>query len=246
MALGPISRVRIADAALLLAATLLFAASPSSAVITSQFHDWYPQHGDKYEYILRHNCSQQYANYLTGRPWDFEIDWLGGGSPVSVLVEPVVKCLLENVSEYIKAASSSAQVLLGVTPPILATLGASTEELAMLSVIGRRPFLGVLLAFGSPAVYMDRVFDFRQPEKVLAHHRGGYHPYTPGTTFKKRLLVGFQYLLALGAVANIAVLNWQLGVGTGETPTQIHTQIYPHGDTNPLFLSVNSIADASL
>jgi hypothetical protein len=192
----------------------LFIAS-SSAALTSQFQAFYPQHGPKYEYILHHNCSQQFANYLTGRPQDFEIDWLGGGSPISVLVQPVVTCLLDNVSEYIKAASSSAQVLLGVTPPILATLGASTDELAMLNVIDRRPLLALLVSFGSPSVYMDRVFDFRQPEKMLQRSRGRYHPYRPGSSFKRWALAALQYAFALGAVANIAVLNWQLGVGTG-------------------------------
>ncbi|KAI1816652.1 hypothetical protein GGS20DRAFT_201955 [Poronia punctata] len=212
MAPGTAWHVRV-DVAFLLASILLMAV-PSRAATTKQFHDFYPQHGDKYKFILEHNCSQEYANYLTGRPQDFEIDWLGGGSPVSVLVQPVVKCLLENISEYIKAASSSAQVLLGVTPPILATLGASTDELAMLSVIGRRPLLGLLLAFGSPSVYMDRVFDFRQPEMILAPTRGRYHAYRPDTKFKMFLLTSLQYVLALAAVTNIAVLNWQLGVGT--------------------------------
>lgn len=47
--------------------TFLFITS-SSAALTSQFQHFYPQHGPKYEYILHHNCSQQFANYLTGRP----------------------------------------------------------------------------------------------------------------------------------------------------------------------------------
>ncbi|KAI0403499.1 hypothetical protein F4802DRAFT_291394 [Xylaria palmicola] len=197
----------------LLLTSFLFIAS-SSATLTSQFQHFYPQHGAKYEYILRNNCSQQFANYLTGRPEDFETDWLGGGGKYSVLVQPVVKCLLDNVSEYIKAASSSAQVILGVTPPILATLGASTDELAMLNVVGRRPLLALLISFGNPSVYMDRVFDFRQPEKMLQPSRGRYRLYRPDTAYKQWLLSAFQYALAAGAAANVAVLSWQLGVGT--------------------------------
>lgn len=213
MAFDNISRPRINLGLLLI--SCLFIVS-SSATITSQFQHFYPQHGDKYEFILQHNCSQQFANYLTGRPQDFELDWLGGGGPTSVLVQPVVKCLLENVSEYIKAAASSAQVILGVTPPILATLGASTDELAMLSVVGRRPLLSLLISFGNPSVYMERVFDFRQPERMLQRSRGRYRPYRPETTFKRGVLAALQYLIAIGSAANVATLSWQLGVGTGK------------------------------
>ncbi|KAK5636377.1 hypothetical protein RRF57_012089 [Xylaria bambusicola] len=144
----------------------------SSAAITSQFQHFYPQHGDKYEYILQHNCGQQFANYLTGQPQDFKLDWLGGVGKTSVLIQPVVKFLLENVSEYIKAAASSAQVILGVTPPILATLGASTDELAMLSVVGRRPLLSLLISFGSPSVYMERLLTFANRRRFCSAAEG--------------------------------------------------------------------------
>ncbi|KAI0870504.1 hypothetical protein GGS24DRAFT_492957 [Hypoxylon argillaceum] len=144
--------------------TFLFITS-SSAALTSQFQHFYPQHGPKYEYILHHNCSQH---------------------QFSVLVEPVVNCLLNNVT-------------LGVTPPLLATLGASTDELALLNVVGRRPELALLISFGNPSVYMERVFDFRQPENMLQRSRGRYRAYVPDTTFKRWLVVG---------------LYWQLGVWT--------------------------------
>ncbi|KAI1274488.1 hypothetical protein F5Y07DRAFT_215382 [Xylaria sp. FL0933] len=200
------------SAAFLLISTFLI--TSASAAITSQFQNFYPQTRPEYEYILHHNCSQQFANYLTGRPQDFTGDWLGGGGTFTVLVQPVVNCLLENTSEYIKAAASSAQVLLGVTPPILATLGASSDELAMLSVIGRRPLLSLLISFGSPGVYMERVFDFRQPEKMLRRSPGRYRPRRPDTTFKRRMLAATQYIIALGAVAKVVALSWRLGVGT--------------------------------
>ncbi|KAI8634010.1 hypothetical protein F5Y19DRAFT_411682 [Xylariaceae sp. FL1651] len=188
--------------------------SPSSAALTSQFQHFYPQHGDKYEFILRNNCTQQYANYLTGRLRDFPLDWIGGGGPSTVLVQPVVKCLLDNASEYIKSASASAQVLLGVTPPILATLGATTDELAMLNVIGRRPLFALLISIGSPSVYIDRLFDYREPAKIMRHTKGRYHPYKPKSSFQRWSLVTLQYAIAALAAANIALLNWQLGLGT--------------------------------
>ncbi|KAI1113589.1 hypothetical protein F5Y14DRAFT_417689 [Nemania sp. NC0429] len=196
----------------ILLTSLLIASS--SAETTSQFQNFYPQHGDKYEYILHHNCSLQFANYLTGRPLDFTLDWLGGAGEGSVLTQPVVECLLKNISEYIKAASSAAQVILGVTPPLLATLGASAEELAMLNVVGRRPLLALLISVGSPSVYMERVFEFRQPETMLHYSPGQYRPVKPDTMWKQRLFVMIQYLVAIGAAANVVTLSWQLGVRT--------------------------------
>ncbi|KAI1346398.1 hypothetical protein F5Y01DRAFT_321753 [Xylaria sp. FL0043] len=211
MAIRTVLQSRV-SAAILLIST--FFITSASAAITSQFQNFYPQNRPEYEYILHHNCSQQFANYLTGRPQDFTEDRLGGGGAFTVLVQPVVNCLLENTSEYIKAAASSAQVLLGVTPPILATLGASSDELAMLSVVGRRPLLSLLISFGSPGVYMERAFDFRQPEKILRQSPGRYHLHRPDTTFKRRILAAAQYIIALGAFANIAALSWRLGLGT--------------------------------
>ncbi|GAW14954.1 hypothetical protein ANO14919_043620 [Xylariales sp. No.14919] len=207
MASGP----RI-NTALLLALSLLV--TSSSATITWQFQNFFPQHGGKYEYFLQHNCSQQFANYLTGQPQDFEEDWLGGGGKYTVLVQPVVECLLANASEYIKAAASAAQVLLGVTPPILATMAASTDELAMLSVVGRRPLLALLISLGSPSVYMERVFESRQPERMLRRSPGRYRPQRPETAFQRRVLAALQYAMALGAAVNVASLSWRLGVGT--------------------------------
>ncbi|CAJ2503440.1 Uu.00g108340.m01.CDS01 [Anthostomella pinea] len=194
-----------------------FLASSANAAITSQFQNFYPQHGDKYEYILHHNCSTQFANYLTGRTHDFPIDWLGGGSKPTVLTEPVILCLLNNVSEYIKSASASAQVLLGITPTLLALLGASTEELAMLTVLGRRPLLALFLSIGSPAVYVSRAFEFHDPRQPLRDRCGRYHLFRPASKASRWALAAAQYAVALAAAANIATLNWELGVRTACT-----------------------------
>ncbi|KAI0602517.1 hypothetical protein F4775DRAFT_534321 [Biscogniauxia sp. FL1348] len=214
--------------------------SPATASITSQFQHFYPQHGEKYAYILATNCSTQFSNYLTGRPQDFPLDWLGGGGKASRLTQPVITCILENTSEYIKAASSSAQVLLGVTPTLLALLGASTDELAMLTVVGRRPLLALFLAIGSPSVYVARAFEHSEPLKLLQDRKRRYHnrwgadeedvdtlAFSGGSkdkrgrhgsyrsaTIKKYGISITQYLIALAAAANIATQCWELGTRT--------------------------------
>ncbi|KAH9897159.1 hypothetical protein F4778DRAFT_744599 [Xylariomycetidae sp. FL2044] len=186
--------------------------SSASASVTSQFQDFYPQHGHKYEYVLHHNCSQEFANYLTGQPQDFPLDWLGGGGEASRLTQPVIQCLLDNTSEFIKAAAASAQVLLGITPSILALLGASTDELGMLTVVGRRPLLALILSIGSPSVYLDRPFESREPTDVLQRYKGQYRLPRPTSALGQWTISLLQYALALASAANIATLNWQLGV----------------------------------
>ncbi|KAI0424675.1 hypothetical protein F5Y09DRAFT_353187 [Xylaria sp. FL1042] len=142
------------------------------------FQNFYPQHGREYEYILHNNCSQEFANYLTGRPQDFKKDWLGGGGKLSVLVQLVVNCLLENTSEYVKAAASTT------------------------------PLLSLLISFGSPSVYMERVFDFRQPERMLQRSLGRYRLHKPDTAFKQWVLTAMQYIVALGALGVGTVYSW--------------------------------------
>lgn len=55
-----------------------------------------------------------------------------------------MQCILDNTGEYVKSVMATAQVLLGVTPTILSILGPSTEELAMLGVVARRPLLAFI------------------------------------------------------------------------------------------------------
>ncbi|KAI1819227.1 hypothetical protein F4861DRAFT_157996 [Xylaria intraflava] len=213
MAAGTLWRPRL-NTALLFTSFFFFASATAS--ITSQFQHFYPQHAREYEYILQHNCTRQFDNYRTGRPQDFEIDALDGGGPATVLVEPVIECLLENVSEYIKAASASAQVVLGLTPPILASLGASADELATLSYVGRRPLLSLLLSIGSPSVFSARAFVFDLPKELLRYTEAQCRPYRPreNSHIAKGVLVAMQYVIALAAATNIATLSWELGIRT--------------------------------
>jgi hypothetical protein len=53
---------------------------------------------------------------------------------------------------------TSAAVLLGLTPFILASLGSNTTELALIS--SRRPILAILLVLGSPSVNPIRTFAY--------------------------------------------------------------------------------------
>ncbi|KAK4639704.1 hypothetical protein QC761_710690 [Podospora bellae-mahoneyi] len=85
---------------------------------------------------------------------------------------------------------TAAQVLLGVMPTVLAVRGPSTEEMSMLANVARRPLLALMLAAGSPSVYFSRAFEYHDPAQILHDHPS----------------------------ANIATLNWELGVKATCTP----------------------------
>lgn len=180
---------------------------------TGQFKQWYPQLAPSLSAVLKQNCSAEYEEYLSGNKTGHEPDYTGGATALSALTQPVTECILENVSNYIQSFMSSAQVLLGLTPTILALLGTSTEEAAMMAVVGRRPVLSVLLALGSPSVYFGRALEEYNPVTTLKMPAERFR--TIRADGRTKVVINIlEYLIALGAVINIGLLDWQLGVRT--------------------------------
>lgn len=87
------------------------------------------------------------------------------------ITQPVVNSMLNNISEYLKSTTTSAQVLLGVMPSVLALLGPSHDEISMLSNIGRRPMLAMSLALACPSAYFRRAFEYAEPKEILSQSR---------------------------------------------------------------------------
>ncbi|KAK8043920.1 hypothetical protein PG994_012758 [Apiospora phragmitis] len=199
---------------------------------TNKFQSWFPQFRLTFETLLENECSEPYKKYRAGIKDYNNIDWMEGGSADSAvrpnfialpgipiltfllfpqLTQPVVGCLLENKSEFIKAKMSTASVLLGLTPTILVFLGSNTSELAMVAVVGRRPLLALLLALGSPSVWMGRAFEIPEdPLESLRKKERQLHYAAPvGRT--RMMINALEYLLAIASVVNIAMLDWELG-----------------------------------
>lgn len=191
---------------------LLLLARPGSAwKYTSQFKHWYPQYQYIWRDILETNCSKEYDVYLTGRIDYSKIDWLGGGGTFSGITQPVMQCILSHASEYVKSVMTCSQVLLGITPTILAVLGAGSEELALLPAVAHRPLLAVLLALGSPSVFLPRAFKYYDPEKILVGKGYRYRQRRLGKTAARACAL-FEYALAALSVANVGLTCYELGV----------------------------------
>lgn len=192
---------------------LLFSAqlgSAKSLVFTTQFQHWYPQYHYIWEAIMKENCTEEYERYLTGYRNQSNIDWLGGGGTLSAITQPVMNCILEHSSPYIQSVTTCAQVLLGLTPTILALLGASSDELAMLSNVAHRPVLAALLATGNPSVYLARAFEYYDPKEDLKGKEGRLTQRKPSCAYAY-LIVTAEYTIAMAAVVNVALISYDLG-----------------------------------
>ena len=184
---------------------------PTASAATNQFQNWYQEFAFIFETILHQNCTKEYDMYLTGKKHINGFDRLTGGDPTNQLAQPVVNCILSSTSEFIKSAMASAQVLLGLTPTMLAVLGPSTEETSVLFVVGRRPFLALCLAAGSPAVFPMRSFDGQDPLNILKERQGRLRPPQIQGIHENVIMI-VQYAVTIGAITNIAMVSKQLGV----------------------------------
>ncbi|KAF5531929.1 hypothetical protein FNAPI_13084 [Fusarium napiforme] len=175
----------------------------AAATSTKQFKHWYPQYGWIFETIVKVNCTAEYDKYLTGFKNHSEIDYLGGGGIYTAITQPLVECILEHTSEYLKVAMTGAQVLLGVMPTIIALLGPSHDEIAMLCIVGRRPLLAAGLALASPSAYFSRAFEYSEPINILSVNTNRYVQSRPKAVYSQLLLSAAEYLITTAACYNV-------------------------------------------
>ncbi|KAH8194414.1 hypothetical protein TruAng_011421 [Truncatella angustata] len=116
-----------------------------------------------------------------------------------------VRCLLESFPEYRKSEMAAASVLLGLLPVILSQLGPSTVEQGLLGL--RRPILAMLLAAGSPTAVSLRNTEY---DEALEKRVGADKRVLSLPVWSTSFILLAQYLVALGAAVNVAILAYQL------------------------------------
>lgn len=115
-------------------ALLLLALPQASALFhTQKFLSWSPRFEDDLEssWAAGGQCHDIYHNFVPKNKVECGL---------------VLNCILENTDELRKSTISSAQVALGVTPPLLAALGSSVADISLLAV--HSPVLMPLLSLG--------------------------------------------------------------------------------------------------
>lgn len=185
-----------------------------AATSTKQFKHWYPQYKHIWSNITKTYCAEEYNKYTTGFKNHSEIDWMAGGGIYTALTQPVIECILENTSEFLKGSTTGAQILLGVMPTIVALLGPSHDEIAMLSNVGRRPLLAAGLALASPSAYFSRAFEYSDPTKILNHDKNRLPQWRPSSPLAKTLVSALEYMLTAAACCNVVINTVQVSSWT--------------------------------
>ncbi|KAL2060988.1 hypothetical protein VTL71DRAFT_9040 [Oculimacula yallundae] len=187
---------------------VLLASTVSTATAShNRFRDWQPQWSDKFSGILRNNCSAEYAAYLADDLRELD----------SRTCARTVSCLLSNTDERTKAVLSSAAVMLGLIPVILALVGPSIAECALLAA--RKPLLAFLLSLGSPSKNPTRVIEYRGPvEEIIKERHGKLKFHNNMSRGMNAFVAIIEIVLAAGSVWNVLYLCWKVGKTTVFNP----------------------------
>lgn len=196
-----------------LARTLSLALSIIASVfITTASASWgnpleqfYPSYDEGLRGIIRDNCSEQYDRYLDDKHNGTGVDPMLRVFGMGSVMYEVVECMLENMPELAKYKMGAAQIVLGLTPTIVATLAVRPQDTAILSVVGRRHLLALGLAVGSPAINAYRGQEYSAAIESL-RDRSGVRP-----RVIQRLdpfIIVAEYALAAAAIANIGELTY--------------------------------------
>lgn len=209
-------RTMTTTTAMLLALALLqLFPSPACAYMygipTHQFDVFFPGWDGMIQDILRTNCSRQYYYYRRGER---------GPEGEAFMVFHVIECVLQQFPEFRKSEMAASAVILGLLPTTLQSLGSTSAETSLLGL--RRPVLALLCAIGSPAVRRMTGGGFvKTVSKIMVRARQDDEasvfvmPGLSSTRIPATYWLGvsaLEYAAVGGAVANVMLLTYQLGV----------------------------------
>ncbi len=116
-----------------------------------KFQHWYPQFRDYFQYIAQEHCNLTFLAYEGSLSARERVPRVGRGGYCGLHLN----CMLYATNEPVKANMAATSVLLGLTPSILAGLGPTIGEVALLSL--HRPVLALLISLGAPGIYPTRI-----------------------------------------------------------------------------------------
>lgn len=150
-----------------LALLILFQATSTHAY--NRFHDFFPNSKEEYADVSLNVCNATLRAYEDKYNSYSSKAWIDLGikphREVFQLCKAHESCILENVSEAIKATMATSGVVLGLLPTLLAVLSPSLTEVALLAA--QRPLLASLISLGSPGLLQTRIFEYSDPSQLL-------------------------------------------------------------------------------
>lgn len=186
---------------------LVLATPPGSVAWLTLFQHWYTRYDPPWPDLITGNCSQQYQAYISHNATCSD----SSGTCLSIEISDVAECLLQNTPEVFKAGMAAASVLLGLLPTILSLAGSTTVEVGLIAL--RRPLLALLLGTASPAVNPLRTFEYGTPAKIMSREHYSAEPLTI-PVYLRQLVSCVQYVLALAAIFNVAMVTYSLSIQT--------------------------------
>ncbi|KAI4180424.1 MAG: hypothetical protein LQ346_006998 [Caloplaca aetnensis] len=135
-----------------LSVLLLSLSAVAQAYPRLKFRHWLPRYEPRWKNATA-SCQPRLSDY-------YENDRTRCRVPCACAAD----CLLQDLPATIQSNFASAQVILGLLPPMLVFFGPTSTEVAALSTY--RPLLAVLVALGSPAINVGNIFrhvDVREP-----------------------------------------------------------------------------------
>ncbi|KAH6865328.1 hypothetical protein BKA58DRAFT_443376 [Alternaria rosae] len=188
-----------------------------AALVTKRFESWF-WYGEDLNTILHQNCSVEYSNWVNRYDSRWYTQWPkyvnAKETGIWVYANPLTDCLLTHISDLGKADMASAAIILGLVPTIIVISGSTLSETALLAL--RRPLLAFVLAIGSPSVPPLRTFQYEDVPKMLEQRKGqlARQVGASGRMSWKYVVLGAQILIALGAVLNVLLTTFELGMKT--------------------------------
>ena len=167
------------------------------------FQSWYRVYGDVFDRILHRDCQVQYDAYMTQKPTP---------DCKECLAERIIACILDETPEDFKANMAAASVLLGLLPSILSLAGSKAIETGLLAQ--RRPLLSFLTSLGAPAVWPIHSFDYHSGPTELFRETPGAVDLPEFSPWGRVVVVITQYLLLIGAFANLLHTTLELSQKT--------------------------------
>ena len=153
-----------------------------------QFQSWYPKHNRKLIEITHTKCN---ASYLLTTCYSLE------------------GCLLDAVPADWPSNYNSANIILGLTPTLLASIGPSFAEISLLSA--HRPLLSFLISMGATAIWPNRIFEYIHPPEILRQRRKCSIRASKLCHWPAAMMSLGQYIIAIGAMTNVMTTSIELG-----------------------------------
>ena len=198
-------------------AALALLVSTAEAAST-RFTQWFPYSAEEFADTSAVTCNktlQLFENAYDSQSNKAWIDLgLYTGRPIYQLCKNHMSCILNHTSEANKASLSTAGVVLGLLPTLLAVLSPSISELALLSA--QRPLLASLLSLGAPGVLQTRIFEYEDPSELLDPPEGSRQNVRaqlilgPWTSKSSLVLAAVEYVFTLACCVNTVSLAIQL------------------------------------